>query len=181
MDNFQRDGVMHIDTSVKLHKQKDTGIAYKIIESNKHKGLAIQRKLKKELKRDLNVQEDYARLYAISIFLLIKDDLELFDTLVICGDECIVYVKEYLALLFDENSDFFNKKVMSISELRKITGNEKLRSYADGLAKSYRKRALRCLARQQEGIELNPVRIDYKLIVSLWKKIDAKIKKVSGE
>ena len=177
MDNFQRDGVMHIDTSVKLHKQKDTGIAYKIIGSEKHKGLAIHRKLKKELKRDLNTQEDYARLYAIGIFLIIKDDLDLFDTLIICEDESIVYVKEYLNLLFEENPDYFNKKVMSISELRKITGNKKLRSYADGVAKSYRKRALKYLGRQQEGIKLNPIKIDYKTIVSLWKEIDNKIKK----
>lgn len=177
MDNFQRDGVMHIDTSVKLHKHKNTGIAYKIIGSNKHKGLVIHRKLKKELGRDLNMQDDYARLYAIMIFVIIKDDLELFDTLVICGDEHVTYVKEYLNLLFDEDSDYFNKKVMSISELRKITGNKKLRSYADGAARSYRRRALKCLARQQEGVELNPVKINYKLIVSLWKNIEEKIKK----
>ncbi len=178
---FNGEGTMHIDTSCKLYEGKNTGIAYKTIDSNKHKGLALKRTLKKELKKDLNVDYDYARLYAICIFYLIKEDLLLFDTLVICGDEHIPSVKEYLRILFEEDSDYHNKKVISISELRGLTGNPRLRSYADGVAKSYRRRALRCLARQQEGTSLNPVKINYSNIRVLWEEIDNKIKSVSGE
>lgn len=174
---FHREGVMHVDTSVKLHKSKNTGIAYKIIGSNKHKGLVLHRKLKKELKRDLNIQDDYARLYAICIFFIIKEDLNLFDTLIICGDEDVTYVKEYLDILFYGNSNYHSKKIMSITELREITGDKKIRSYADGVARSYRRRALKCLAKQQQGTSLNPVKINYGSIRILWNEIDEKIKK----
>ena len=42
--------VMHIDTSCKLHERKRTGISFKILKSNIHKGLALSYKLKKELR-----------------------------------------------------------------------------------------------------------------------------------
>ena len=72
---FDRDGVMHIDTSSKLYERKNTGIAYKIIKSNKHKGLGLSLRLKKELEKDLNANKDYARIYAICIYYLIKNDM----------------------------------------------------------------------------------------------------------
>jgi len=181
VDNINRERTMHIDTSCKLYESKNTGIAYKIIGSNKHKGLALKRSLKNELKKDLNVDYDYARLYAICIFYLIKDDLDLFDTLIICGDEHFLFVKEHLSILFEEDSTYHSKIIMSIAELREITGNPKLRSYADGVARSYRRRALKCLARQQQGTTLNIVKINYNSIRILWEEIDNKIKSVSGE
>lgn len=162
--------VMHIDTSCKLYENKNTGIAYKIVNSRKHKGLALKRTLKKELNKKLKISKNYAKMYALCIYLLIKNDFDLFDVLVICGDEPVPKVKENLKKLFDKNSEYFNKKVMSITELRKLTGNQKLRSYADGVARSYRRRALKNPAKQQEGISLNIVKVNYKIIEELWKK-----------
>lgn len=174
---------MHIDTSIKLHERKDTGISYKIVKTNEHKGLCLSLKLKKELERDLEAKYDYARVYAICIYFLIKDDLDLFDVLVICGDENYTEVKEYLNILFSENKKYFEKKVISVYELRAITGNKKLKSYADNISNSYRKRALKSKVRQQKGIELNPIRVNYKMICEKWEEIQDKIDKkvVSGE
>lgn len=156
--------VMHIDTSCKLYERKDTAIAFKIVNSNFHKGLILNKKLKKELERDFKVNEDYAKLYAVCIYYLIKDNLDLFDILVICGDEDFTVTKLYLDLLFSHNLEYKNKKVISVYELREISGKKKLKSYADNVARSYRRRALKSLARRQKGIILNPLKINYKLI-----------------
>lgn len=168
---FGEKRVMHIDTSCKLYENKNTGIAYKILESEKHKGLALKRTLKKELSRKLTINKDYAKLYAICIYYLIKEDLDLFDVLVICGDEHFPRVKKYLNCLFNNNQDYNDKKILSIAELRKLTGDKKLRSYADGVARSYRRRALKSLYKRQEGVSLNIVKINYNNIKSLLEKI----------
>lgn len=92
--------VMHIDTRNRFYQKRNTGITYKIIKTNEHKGLGISNKLKRELDRDLNANEDYARVYAICIYFLIKDDLNKFDVLIICNDELFFHVKEHLDKLF---------------------------------------------------------------------------------
>ena len=184
LTNSELDGkkIIHIDTSNKLYEKKNTGIAYRIIKTNAHKGIGLSLKLKDELKRDLNADYDYARLYAICIYFLIKDDLELFDILVICGDEDIWRVKEYLYLLFLHNKKYSEKIIIGIGELREITGNKRLRSYADNAARSYRKRVFRSLNRQQKGLFLNPIKITYKMICEKWAEIDENLKhSVSGE
>ncbi|MDO8741306.1 MAG: hypothetical protein Q7J54_07090 [Candidatus Woesearchaeota archaeon] len=164
--------IMHIDTSSKLYERKKTGIAYKIIGSNLHKGAGLSLKLKKELERDLGVGKDYGKLYALYIYCLIKDDLDLFDVLVICGDEDFTRVKKYLNLLFQKNDVYSRKEIISLYELRELTGKKKLKSYADNIANSYRKRALRSATRQQEGIPLNPIKITYKMICEKWKELE---------
>ncbi len=174
-DGFGR--TMHIDTSVKLHKRANTGIAYKIIESNIHKGLCLKTSLKRDLRKNLQVQNDYSRLYAICIYLIIKDSLKLFDTLIICEDERVWEVKLYLDLLFEEDSEYHTKIVLSLIEFRKKLGNMNIKSYADGISSSYRKRALKCLARQQEGISLNPIKVNYPIIENYWKDLDFKLEK----
>ena len=121
--------VMHIDTSCKLYENRDTGIAYRIIGTNNHRGLGLSIDLKRQLDRDFKANKDYARLYAICIYYLIHEDLNLFDVLVICGDENFNSVKRDLGLLFLESSDYFKKKIISIYELREITGKKKLKSY----------------------------------------------------
>ena len=103
MDKYNNEKVMHVDTSSKLYEKNNTGIAYKVIKTNFHKGLGLSSKLKKELKRDLYIQYDYARLYAICIYYLIKDDYDLFETLIICGDEDFNSVRDYLELLFSDS------------------------------------------------------------------------------
>ena len=178
MDQKEFDGkrVMHIDTSCKLHENRDTGIAYLILKTKIHKGLVLSKKLKRELKRDINADEDYARVYAICIYYLIKDDLKNFDVLVICGDENYISVKKYLDLLFEEVGEYSKKEIMSLYELRKLTGKKKLKSYADNVASSYRRRGLKCLARKQEGKEIYPIRTNYKSIKEKWFEIEEKMK-----
>ncbi len=176
-DDLLNKRVMHIDTSCKLYENKTTGISYKIVESGEHGGLALSMRLKKELRRDIHIEEDYARIYAICIYYLIKDKLPLFDLLVICGDENFIYVKQYLELLFSENKEYSIKKIISIGELREITGKRKLKSYADNSARSYRKRALKSPSRQQEGVEIHPIKINYKSIKEKWEEVAGKINK----
>src|SRR3989344_1124173 len=93
--------IMHIDTSCKFYEKKDTGIAYKIVGSEKHKGLIISNKLKRELDKKINANKNYAKLYAVCIYSLIEGSLNDFDILVICGDERFDKVKIYLDALFN--------------------------------------------------------------------------------
>ena len=172
-----KERVIHIDTSQKLYERRNTGIAYKIIKTNEHKGLALSLKLKKELERRLSVDYDYARLYAICIYFLIKEDLDLFDKLIICGDEDFISVKEYLGLLFFDNGEYNKKIVKSIVDIRRETGNKNIRSYADDVAYSYMRRALKSIVRRQKGTPLNVIKLDYDTIRNKWLEIDEKIKK----
>ena len=132
------------------------------------------------MERDLGIWHDYARVYAICIYYLIKDDLNVFDTLIICGDEDFNSVKYYLLLLFSDNDFYQKKKILSVYKLREITGNKKLKSYADNIANSYRKRVLKNIQKQQTGIPLNPIKINYRMIYDKWMEIEEKMK-VSGE
>ncbi|HNZ52077.1 MAG: hypothetical protein BWY36_00427 [Candidatus Diapherotrites archaeon ADurb.Bin253] len=168
--------VMHIDTSHKLYEKHVTGIAYKIVKTKEHRGTALSPKLKKELEKKLDANYDRARIYAIVIYFLIKDKLNLFDDLIICNDEDFQSVKEYLYLLFQGDSDYLKKNVKSISELRVETGDKNLRSYADDIAYSYMKRALRSIARRQKGIPLNVLKITFDMFKEKWMEIERKIK-----
>ena len=174
MDNKR---ILHIDTSGKLHEKKKTGISFKVIKSNMHKGLVLSYKLKKELKRDLDAHHDWARIYAICIYYLIKDELNNFDVVIICGDENYNYTKKYLDLLFNNNLLYSNKEIHSLYELRELTGKKRLKSYANNIAGAYRKRALKTLRKQQEGRELYPIRISYKKIKDKWFWIEEMLKK----
>ena len=165
-----------IDTSCKLYESRKTGISFKIVDSNFHKGLVLSSKLKRDLKAD----EDWARIYAICIYYLIKDELNNFNILIICGDEDYTTTRLYLNILFKNNPNYKNKSIHSMNELREVTGKRKLKSYADNMARAYRKRALKSLKRIQEGRQLNPIRVSYKEIKEKWQRIE-KLNKVSGE
>lgn len=182
MDFKDIDGLrfMHIDTSCRLNQRKDTAIAYRIIGSELHKGVGLKLRLKKDLERSLNADYDYARIYAISIYYLIKDSLDDFDVLIICNDENIKYVKSYLDILFSGMDSYFKKSVLSITELRNITGNKKIRSYADNTARSYRKRVLKLPKRQKTGLCLNPIKITLKMYCDKWFEIEDNKNGVSG-
>jgi hypothetical protein len=164
--------VMHVDTSNRFKQKRNTGIAYKTIKTNEYKGLGISNKLKRELDRDLNANEDYARLYAICIYFLIKDDLDKFDTLIICNDEPFLYVKEYLGILFFNNKEYFKKEISSLAKLREITGDKNIRSYADNIANTYKRKVFQNIQRRQRGIPLNIIKINYRMIVKKWEEID---------
>ncbi|MBI2449497.1 hypothetical protein HYV49_04335 [Candidatus Pacearchaeota archaeon] len=56
---------MHIDVSRRFYQRGDSGIAFKIIPTNEHKGIVLSNKLKRGLKRGLNIEKDYALLSAI--------------------------------------------------------------------------------------------------------------------
>jgi hypothetical protein len=69
---------MHIDMSRRFYQKGDSAVAFKIIPGNMHKGMVISAKLKRELKKNLNISKDYPALYAICIYYLIKDELNRF-------------------------------------------------------------------------------------------------------
>jgi len=164
--------VMHIDTSGRFKQKMSSGIAFKMIDTGIHKGCCISNSLKRNLDRDLEAQEDYARIYAICIYYLIKDSLDEFDTLIICNDEHFLEVKLYLDNLFSEDLNYSNKAITDLNTLRKIMGDDTIESYAHGIAGIYRKKALLCIQRRQRGIPLNIVDINYQIIYGKWEEIN---------
>lgn len=162
---------MHIDISRRFYQEGDSGMAFKIIPSGEHRGIVLSNKLKRELEENLHVEKDYAMLCAICIYFLIRDKLNYFDNLVICNDENYFDVKKYLDLFFGKNEEYSSKFITSLSKLRKITGDFKIRSYADNIANIYRRKGLKPLRRKQKGVELNIVNLDYKTIKQNLEKI----------
>jgi hypothetical protein len=165
---------MHIDISRRFYQKGDSGIAFKVIPSKEHKGIAISNKLKNELKRDFCIEKDYAKLSAICIYYLIVDDLDSFDNLVICNDEEYCVVKENLDFLFKSNKGYSSKFITSLSKLRDITGDPKIRSYADKVANIYRRKVLKPLRRRQKGVNLNIVEINYQKIKNKLEELNKK-------
>lgn len=174
MKNYFDGRTMHIDTSCRFYQKGDSSVAFKIIPSQKHKGLVISKRLKERIQKYFNLDNNYAKLYAICICYLIFDELDSFDNLVICNDESYFDVKKYLDLLFAGNSAYFSKFITSLSELRRISGNFKIRSYADNIANIYRRKALKPLRRRQKGILLNLVELNYSKIKEKWEVLKIK-------
>lgn len=159
---------MHIDISRRFYQKGDSAIAFKIIPSNKHKGIIISNKLKKELKRDLKVNRNYPKLCAIYIYYLIKENFDLFDNLVICDDEPYSEVKKYLDVLFKKEEAYTHKLITSLHKFREMLGDLKIRSYADNIANVYRKKAPKPLRRQQKGIPLDIIEVNYQKVMEKW-------------
>lgn len=157
---------MHIDLSRRFCQKGDSAIAFKIIPSEEHKGIVMLNKLKKELKRDLGI--DYPKLHSIYIYYLIKDNLDSFDNIVICDDEDYFKVKGYLDRLFEGNKSYFDKAITSLHEFRKILGDSKIRSYADNIANIYRRKATKPIRRQQKGVQLNVIEVNYQNVKDKW-------------
>jgi hypothetical protein len=162
---------MHIDVSRRFYQEGDSAIAFKITPSQKHKGIIISNKLKKELRRDLKTDENYPKLCAIYIYYLIKEDFDLFDNLIICDDEIYAEVKKYLDSLFEKNKIYINKFITSLHKFREMLGNPKIRSYADNIANIYRKKAPKPPRRQQKGIPLNLVEVNYQKVKEKWETL----------
>lgn len=178
--NLDGKRIMHIDTSCKFYQIGTTGIAFKMINTNEHRGLALSNRLKRNLDRCIKTDKDYARLYSICIYELIQDKLENFDVLVICGDENFEDVKKYLGLLFTENNRYNGKSIISIADLRTISGDPNLTSYADNIVNIYRKKALRVEYRRQKGIQLDTITINFKRISEQWNKLSQITNKKGG-
>ncbi|MDA3836219.1 MAG: hypothetical protein PF542_01215 [Nanoarchaeota archaeon] len=162
--------VMHIDTSVRFFQRGATGIAFKIVGTGEHKGVVFMSKRKKELKLLFDLKNNYEKLYAICIYHLIKDSFDLFDTLVICNDEKYLKVRGWLDFFFEGNCDYGGKEIISISYLRKITGDKKIRSYADKVANIYRVKGVKSGVRRQRGVGLNMIDLDFNIILDMLKK-----------
>lgn len=176
-EDLDKKRIMHIDTSCKLYENKDTAIAFKIIGTSLHRGIVISKKLKRELKYKFDMRKDFARFYSICIYYLIKDNLKDFDILIICADEDFIKVLNYLDILFRDNKEYSKKEILSIVKLREIADDKKLRSAADKIANSYRKRGLKSLNRKQEGISLNVISINYNNIVERFNEISKQLSK----
>ena len=165
----QLSGSVHIDLSKKFHEKGKTGIAAINSDKNFNRGLALSSKLKKSLLR----HESYcpSRLYAICIWQIIKQDINSIDTLIICNDANFSKVKKYLKHLFEKKCP----KIKSLFSVREELG-KKIKSLADSMANSYRKRAFSFLKKQ--GKKLNPERLSYKQIINLFDKLESFDKKI---
>lgn len=161
----------HVDLSMKLYKRKATGIACLGIPSKRHVGCALSTQLKKNIRKRLFIslilKEEYAKLYAICIYYLIKDRLNQIKKLIICNDEDFHCVHDYLQqLLIDEK---YMPEIISITEFRNGL-NRKVKSPADNYAKLYRTRALSKL-KWNRGINLNVIEITFSMITEKWEEL----------
>lgn len=160
-DNF------HVDMSGRIYEEKTIGIALVGTETDTHYGCALKGNLVKFIKRNLfkkNIYEDSAKLYAICIYLLVKDIKERIKILIICNDEDFRIVNEVLSKLL-KNYDF---EIISISKFRKQLGKN-IGSLADNYARIYRRRALK-INRQIKGKKLNIVEVNFNIIKQHWEE-----------
>ena len=162
----------HIDMSGRIYKKKTVGIACVGAQTKTNNGCALKGNLIKFIQKNLcigSVYEEYAKLYAISIFLLVKGKVKDISTLIICNDEDFNYVKEYLLFLIQQEGDSL-LEIISIGDLKKKLGRN-VKSLADNFAKCYRKRALN-KNKWENGKKLDVINIDYKTIEEYWKKLE---------
>jgi len=155
----------HVDMSGRIYENRTIGIAIVGTESNLHCGCAVKGNLVKLIKKRLfkkNIFEDSAKLYAICIYLLVKEVKEHIKTLIICNDEDFRVVKNVLSILLKD----YDFEIISISEFRRQLGRD-ISSLADNYANIYRKKGLKP-SRQAKGKELNIVPITYNLIEQIW-------------
>lgn len=156
----------HIDMSGRISRRRNIGIACVSIDSREHNGCALKGNLIKFIQKNLflgSIYEERSKLYAICIYLLIKNKVDNINTLIVCNDEDFTYVKEYLILLMNGKIPF---NIINITELRNKLG-KKVKSLAHNFAKCYRKKALK-RHKWEKGKELNVVEINYRLIKTYW-------------
>ncbi len=170
--------IIHIDMSEKLHRRKTVGVAWCDISRKEHKGLALSGKDIKRLIGEVNADHDFARLYAILIYHLIKDDSGKIEEIIICHDECYSDVRDYLSILLHPH-DNRSLRISSINEIRTRMGNRNFKSPANGPANTYRKRGLKRFQwskRNSSGRSLNVKPITYNEMKSYWESIDLSMK-----
>ncbi len=156
----------HVDMGGRLHKGTDVGIACVGASSKTHdgcvpKGSLIRLIVRKLCRKDL--QKCYAKMYAICIYLLIRDRLFDIERLITCNDENIALVKAYLERLLENKHRF---SIINITEFRESPGRN-TKSFADNYSKRYRRRGLNKI-RRQDGIELQMVELSFPLIQGYW-------------
>jgi hypothetical protein len=161
--------IIHIDISEKFENKKTIGIAWITEDKKSHKGTALSGKIIKELIKKQNININYPKLYSILVFLILHKNIENVKKIVICNDYNFDKIDCYLRLLFLNYANYAKIEVMSIREYRSKLGFY-FESYADGVAKSYRKRGLKP-KRRETGKKLNYIEVKYQEIINLWNKL----------
>jgi len=160
----------HIDMSGRIWEKKTIGIACVSAQTKIHNGCALRGNLIKLIEKMLctgHIREEYAKLYAICIFLLIKNKIQDINSLIICNDEDFNYVREYLLFLLESPNP---PKIENITDFKKKLGRN-IKSLADNFAINYRKRALN-RNKWDIGRKLNVVEVDYASIKECWEKLN---------
>ena len=161
----------HVDMSGRIYEKRTIGIALVGTETNIHYGCALKGNLVKFIKRNLfkkNIYEDSAKLYAICIYLLVKNVKGNVKTLIVCNDEDFEIVKKVLNKLLNP-VDF---EIINISEFRKRLGRN-IGSLADNYANIYRKKALK-FNQRGKGKKLNVIEVNFKIIKEYWDELERK-------
>ena len=157
--------IFHVDMSGRIYEKRNIGIALVGMETKLHCGCALNGNLIKLVKKKLfknNIFEDSAKLYAICIFLLVKDIKSDIKTLIICNDEDFRIVGKVLSDLLKD----YQFEIINISEFRKRLGRN-IGSLADNYANIYRRKALKP-KRLFKGKKLNVVEVNFKVIKQYW-------------
>jgi len=159
----------HVDLSGCFFQKGDTGIACVGAITKNHIGCLIKSNAKDKIRKNLFIGkkegEEYAKLYAICIFYLIKDFIKDIKTLIVCNDENFDYVKLYLQELVT-TCPF---EIINITEFKKKLGRN-VKSLADNKSKAYRKRGDKP-NRAKQGQPLNLVKLDYTTIETIWNQL----------
>jgi len=155
----------HVDMSGRIYEKRNVGIALVGTNTKINYGCVIKGNLLQLIKKHLfetNIYYDSAKLYAICIYLLVKNIKNKARTLIICNDEDFRVVKKILDYLL-ENYTF---EIINITEFRKRLGR-KVGSLADNYAKIYRRRGLKP-TRHNHGKKINVVTVNFKIIKQYW-------------
>ncbi|MFW5846932.1 MAG: hypothetical protein ACOCUU_02110 [Nanoarchaeota archaeon] len=120
--------------------------------------------IKKEL-FDKNIYFDSAKLYAICIYLLVRNVEKNAKTLIICNDEDFRIIKKILVSLLND----YGFEIINITEFRKRLGRN-VGSFADNYAKIYRKRGLNP-RKNHLGKKINLIRISFNKIKQYWEEL----------
>src|SRR3989344_5437188 len=149
-DNF------HVDMSGRIYENRTIGIALVGTKTRINYGCALKGNLLKFIKKSLfkdDIYKDSAKLYAICIYLLVREIKDNIDTLIICNDEDFSLVKGFLSKLLKN----YNFEVINISEFRKRLGRN-VGSLAVNYARIYRRRALKPF-KSSVGKKINVVKV----------------------
>lgn len=155
--------------SGRIYEERTIGIALVGTETKENYGCTIKGKAIKLIKRQLfkgNIYEDAAKLYAICIFLLVKEIKNKINLLIICNDEDFNIVKSALICLLKD----YSFEIINIIEFRKRLGRN-VGSLADNYANIYRRKALKP-NRHSKGRKINIVKIDYRTIKQYWTELE---------
>jgi len=120
----------------------------------------------------LQIDFDYSRIHAITIYLLLRKEIANIERIVVCNDQKFSEVKSYLDILFEQYKEYSAIQVISIGEYRDETGRKRAKSAADNIAWKYRRLGNKNLRNHQ----LNLTRVDYATIEEFWLKIDKILK-----